>query len=443
MTTYTSSPDRERLLQRIAELERIVDGYTESAQRATTDESRFRRITANVPGMVYQFALQPDGTAHFPYASDGCRDLFDIEPRALAADAGALVGLIHPDDLAGFQQSVASSAATLTPWNWEGRFVLASGMIKWVQAASRPEQLTDGTILWDGLLLDISARVQTEMALQASDLRFQRMTANIPGMVFQFLLRTDGQIEWPFISEGCLGLYGATAAEIQANSTLPVEAVHPSDLESFQTSVAESAATLAPWSWEGRIYSRAGDMRWVQAASRPERQSDGAIRWDGLLLDITLRKQAEEALRQRSVQDETIRVQAAILDELSTPLLPISDEVVVMPLIGAVDSRRAQQVVETLLHGVQSHHARIAILDITGVLVVDTSVAKALMEAADAVRLLGAEVVLTGIRPEVAQTLVGLGVQVLGMETRGSLQSGIAYALARSAASRSARLAGW
>lgn len=437
MTTATSSRDSEHLLQRIADLERIVDGYAESVQRSEISDVRFQRITANVPGMVYQFVLQPDGAAHFPYASDGCRDLFDIQPQSLAADAGILISLIHPDDLNGFQQSVASSAATLTPWNWEGRFVLASGVMKWVQAASRPEQQADGSILWDGLLLDITARVQTEAALQASELRFQRMTANIPGMVFQFLLQPDGQMAWPFISDGCRDLYGATATEIQAHPTLPIEMVHPNDLAAFHAALADSAATLAPWLWEGRIVARSGALKWVQVASRPERQSDGAVLWDGLLLDITLRRQAEDALLQRSVQDETIRVQAAILEELSTPLLPISDHVVVMPLIGAVDSRRAEQVVSSLLHGVQSHQARIAILDITGVLVVDTSVAQALIQAADAVRLLGAEVVLTGIRPEVAQTLVGLGVQALGMETRSSLQSGIAYALARSGAGRS------
>jgi rsbT co-antagonist protein RsbR len=97
---------------------------------------------------------------------------------------------------------------------------------------------------------------------------------------------------------------------------------------------------------------------------RPERQDDGVIVWDGLLMDITTRKQAEEALRRSSVQDETIRAQAAILDELSIPLLPISDQVVVMPLVGAVDTQRTQRVVESLLHGVEALQAQIAILDI-------------------------------------------------------------------------------
>lgn len=144
--------------------------------------------------------------------------------------------------------------------------------------------------------------------------------------------------------------------------------------------------------------------------------------------DITERKQAEEARRQALAQEETIRAQQAMLAELSTPLIPLNEAVMVMPLIGAVDSARAQQVLETLLQGIARNGAQVAILDITGVAVVDTQVANALIRAAQAVKLLGAQVVLTGIRPEVAQTLVGLGADLSGIVTRSSLQSGIAYA---------------
>jgi rsbT co-antagonist protein RsbR len=148
-----------------------------------------------------------------------------------------------------------------------------------------------------------------------------------------------------------------------------------------------------------------------------------------VIQDITERKQAEEALRQNMLQAEMIRAQAAAIAELSTPLIPITDDVVVMPLIGSLDSRRVHQVLETLLQGVATSRARVAILDITGVPVVDTQVANALIRAAQAVKLLGAQVVLTGIRPEIAQTLTGLGVSLQDLITRSSLQSGITFAI--------------
>lgn len=144
--------------------------------------------------------------------------------------------------------------------------------------------------------------------------------------------------------------------------------------------------------------------------------------------DITDRRRIDEAMRRHIVQEELLRAQNATLAELSTPLIPISDEVMVMPLIGALDSRRAQQVITTLLEGIAESRAHVAILDITGVPVVDTQVANALIRAAHAVKLLGAQVILTGIRPEVAQTLVGLGADLSMITTQSSLQSGIAYA---------------
>jgi rsbT co-antagonist protein RsbR len=152
-----------------------------------------------------------------------------------------------------------------------------------------------------------------------------------------------------------------------------------------------------------------------------------------IVRDVTEQKRAEEALRQNADQQQIIRLQAAALRDLATPLIPISGQVVAMPLVGAMDTQRAQQVIEVLLRGVEASRARIAILDITGVPIVDTQVANALVAAAQAVRLLGAQVILTGIRPEVAQTLVGLGIDLASLVTRATLQDGIAYAMRQGA----------
>lgn len=141
-----------------------------------------------------------------------------------------------------------------------------------------------------------------------------------------------------------------------------------------------------------------------------------------------LRQQSEEQAR---LQNRIIEIQASALAELATPLIPITDDVVVMPLIGVLDPQRGRQLLRMLLQGIEAHRARTAILDITGVPIVDTQVAQMLLDAAQSVRLIGARVVLTGIRPEVAQTLVGLGVDLHGLQTFSTLQHGIANALVR------------
>lgn len=144
----------------------------------------------------------------------------------------------------------------------------------------------------------------------------------------------------------------------------------------------------------------------------------------GINLDATARMRAE-------------RAQEATLRALSTPLLPIARGVVVMPLVGAINEKRAEQVLEILLQGIVAHRASMVILDVTGVLVVDAQVAGALVMAARAVRLLGAQVVLTGIQPTTARTLVELGADLGGILVRSTLESGISYALARSDAGAS------
>lgn len=176
------------------------------------------------------------------------------------------------------------------------------------------------------------------------------------------------------------------------------------------------------------------------------RTARGDIDWTELREQVRLvlehmaerRRSEEERLR---LLEEVSRMQEAIL-ALSTPLIPITDDIVIMPLIGSMDERRAQQLIETLLSGVQSSKARYAIVDITGVPVVDTQVANALIQAAQAVRLLGTRMIITGIRPEVAQTLVGLGVNLAEIVTHRTLQSGIAAVLGEAGLSGRGRPAG-
>lgn len=132
-----------------------------------------------------------------------------------------------------------------------------------------------------------------------------------------------------------------------------------------------------------------------------------------------------------NAREEIIREQSAAIAELSAPIIPIFRGILVLPLIGAINSRRAGAIMETLLNGVSQHGASVVLLDITGVPVVDTGVAQHLMQSAQAVRLLGAEIVLVGISPEIAQTIIQLGLDLSHLTTRSDLQAGLSYALLR------------
>ncbi len=130
-----------------------------------------------------------------------------------------------------------------------------------------------------------------------------------------------------------------------------------------------------------------------------------------------------------SLQEQVISDQRDTLRELSIPLLPLEHNVLAMPLVGTIDGNRAQQITEMLLDGIATHHANVVIVDVTGVTGVDMPLAEAIVQASQALGMLGAEVVLTGIQPHIVQNLVRLGADVSSIVTRSSFQSGIAYAL--------------
>lgn len=128
--------------------------------------------------------------------------------------------------------------------------------------------------------------------------------------------------------------------------------------------------------------------------------------------------------------ERTVQLQKMALQELSASLIPVFDKISVMPLVGMIDTERAKLIIENLLEGVVKHRAEVVLLDITGVPVVDTMVAHHIIQAADAVRLVGAKCMLVGIRPEIAQTIVSLGINLKDFTTTSTLQRGVEQALA-------------
>jgi rsbT co-antagonist protein RsbR len=142
------------------------------------------------------------------------------------------------------------------------------------------------------------------------------------------------------------------------------------------------------------------------------------------------RAETERAfLRTVSDQREQEDMLRSALRELSTPIVPVYEGILVVPLVGSIDSRRASEITERLLEAIAENQAEIVIVDITGVQVMDTSTANNLLTTARAAGLLGSRVVLVGIGAEIAQTIVHLGVELRGLMTLANLQAGIAYAL--------------
>ena len=130
-----------------------------------------------------------------------------------------------------------------------------------------------------------------------------------------------------------------------------------------------------------------------------------------------------------AAREDVIKRQTESLREVSTPVISLWDSILLLPLVGVVDSVRAQQISERLLEAIGASEAEVTLIDVTGVPVMDTSVARHILKTVAAAEMLGTKVILTGISPSTAQTMVKLGIDMSGVPTRGSLKAGMALAL--------------
>jgi PAS domain S-box-containing protein len=182
----------------------------------------------------------------------------------------------------------------------------------------------------------------------------------------------------------------------------------------------KAAAQEGRFEDEGWRVRKDGSQFWANVVITALRDPDGSLRgYSKVTRDLTERKQAEERIQQQSRE---------IMD-LSTPVMQVWKGVVTAPLIGSLDSQRTQQFMERLLNAIVETNSPVALVDIMGVPTIDTQTAQHLIETISAVRLLGAQVVLTGVRPVIAQTLVHLGIDLSDIITRSSLAAGIQVAL--------------
>ena len=241
------------------------------------------------------------------------------------------------------------------------------------------------------------------------------------------------------LSPTWFSLLGWSDQELKAQPF--IELVHEDDRAATVAAASKLGDGGEVVNFTNRYKCKDGSYRWLSwnSQSVPDRQLIIAAAHD-----ITQRKEDEEEIqsyrehleelvrdRTSSLQkiQETVTLQAREILEISTPVMKVWDGLLVAPLIGSLDSRRTQQLMERLLEAIVETRSEIALVDITGVPVIDTQTAQNLLETTSAVRLLGARVVLTGVSPAIAQTLVHLGVDMTDIVSRASLSAGLSYAL--------------
>jgi ribose transport system substrate-binding protein len=252
------------------------------------------------------------------------------------------------------------------------------------------------------------------------------------------LERPDAQAVFAHSDEIALGAIAAIAAARRTGELIVcgIDAM-PEALNAMRAGTLSATANLVPHRI-GRLALETALQILHQEAIPPVIESPIRLVTRTNLLDAALDELiqlpqiilalGESNAIQRQLQQQVISAQRSTIHELSTPIVPINDQILVLPLVGAIDETRAQQIMETMLGAIVQQRAQVLIVDITGIAVVDTQVANYLLQSAQAVQLLGAHVILVGISPEVAQTIVQLGIDLSSIQTRSTLKDGLRLA---------------
>lgn len=305
----------------------------------------------------------------------------------------------------------------------------SSGGIHWVEWSLAAELPEAGAAGGGGQLAlvghDIDAELQVE-ARRAELERERRLFIGGPVIVFRWQAKEGWPVE--YVSPNVAQQLGVTADDLRTGRVPYASIVHPEDLARVGAEVAQfSAEGRSTFEQDYRLVLPDGRLMWIYDFTVVNRDEAGAItHYEGYVVDITARKSAEEELRR---QVELVERQREAIQSLSTPILQLWDGVLALPVVGHVDSSRAAEMMDGLLQGVVETSSRHAVLDLTGVEIMDTMTARHLLQMVSAAGLLGAECVISGIKGEVAQTLIAAGVDLAGVRTFSRLRDALRYAI--------------
>jgi two-component system sensor histidine kinase/response regulator len=283
-------------------------------QAAMADaESRVRRITNAVPGVVYQCEVG-HGKIRYTFLSDRLTEIRGLDRTALLADGSLAFAQIVSEDRERCFSEVLDAAARRASWHGDYRVLLPDGSLRWIRSEIKPEpQLaSDGATVFTGIWQDVTQ-------LKEAGERLRQVTESIPVVVFQYRLWADGRQNFSFCSSVVQAICGLEPEDVMADPAAFFDQVFEEDREPFVEAFVASAKNNVRISIDFRMHHKtSGAVIWVHGESMPKKAEDGGVLWNGYLTDITQAKQASNELsRAKEAAEVANRAKSDFLANMS------------------------------------------------------------------------------------------------------------------------------
>lgn len=437
-----------------------TEQYEEELQTLRKSQFFFKAVA----DFTYDWEYWVDPEGNVIYNSPSCLRITGYEPDAFLKDSTLLTAIIHPSDLLTFKDHTGSEQELNKDeiLSITYRIQKLDGETRWIEHICQPVFDQDGQ--WLGRRVsnrDITERKKLDDRAQKQTLVVEAINrifrGALLGKTIEELAKTCLEMAEKLTESKC-----GSIGELNPLGLFNTLAITNPGWDACKIARKEAAVVLSNMEIDGvsRSAIRDGKSRIVNdIPSHPDfrgfpeghpvlscylgvplidagkpigmiglANKDGGYTIEDQEAIETLSYAIVEALKQKKLEIKLERQNQEII-ELSTPIMRMWEGVVVAPLIGSFDSERARQFMEVLLESVVKFNAEIALIDIRGIAAIDTQTAQYIIEAIDGVRLIGAQVVLTGVRPTIAQTLVHLGIDLSKVITRSSLSAGFRDAL--------------
>lgn len=407
------------------------------------------RALNGIPGLALVYRLNmTDGSAEWVFLHRDCEKVYGLPYEKVFEGGPAVLGeLVHPDDQAQMNAAFMAGLQSQQAVHYPVRMIRPDGSVSHYEVSCSFEVEPTGSILVFSHTRDIAERVEMQARLDQSRRELEAREALYRAVVDALpvgvgVMNLDGS--FPITNEALRQMIPLTDTERDAlrfrehESHLQIRRVDGTLFPADEQPIGQvmAGADRAEAEIVVDIKGRAS-ARLVSSAFALKNAEGKLNQILSVSLDVTAQRALEDELQQRNAQlaeseaDKTQLIERLrhAVDELSNPILEVWEDVLLLPVIGLVDSRRAADMVARLLEAVAVGRARHVIIDLTGVEIVDTRTADHLIKLVKKVELVGARCVLTGIRPAVAQTLVDIGVDFGRLTTLRNLKHGLRDAL--------------